>query len=231
MMRPAPVTAGSGPRPSAQLWVVSCEHQHREGYVCAGKCTFPYTGAVGTHNSELTTHNSKCGGFSLIEVLISMAILSMVVGGTLGLFTVALHRTHDARSLTRASALGRSVMERVSRPSAHLLFDASGSSPSIEKVWARKVLGGELEVTEAEGSGGSAAVRDELREMFLDADLPYGGGEEKRNELAVRIEALPIGTTFANASMLRVEVRVLWTERGVRSRELRLDTLQVRRDP
>ncbi len=160
-----------------------------------------------------------------------MAILSMVVAGTLGLFTAALHRTHDGRTLTQASALARSVMERVSRPSAHLLFDAGASSTSIERVWTRKDLSGVLEESPPDGAGELAAFPNELRGMFLDAALPYGSGDARRNELLVRIEAVPAGTTFANALMLRIEVRVRWTERGLRSRQVQLETLQVRSEP
>ena len=172
---------------------------------------------------------TSSSGFSLIETLIAMTILAMVVAGTLGLFTFALHRTFGGRNLTAATALARTAIEQIDRPAAWELLDASPDATMAEKAWTRMRVSGATEESASETSGARHSFRNGLRDAFLDAALPFGEGDAHASELRVRVESIPEGSPFAGASMLRISVRVRWTERGVRSRRVELETLQMPR--
>ena len=172
---------------------------------------------------------ATAAGFSLIETLVAMTILAMVVAGTLGLFTLALHRAFGGKSLTAATALAQSTIERIDRPGAWELLDASPDSNIAEKSWTRKSTGGEIEESSAESSGARHLFRNQLREAFLATALPFGEGDGHASELRILVESIPEGAPFATASMLRVSVRVRWSDRGVRPRRIELETLQMPR--
>lgn len=172
---------------------------------------------------------TKSRGFSLAEVLGAMAILSVVVLSTSALAIGVMHRVYGGKMMTNATGLAQNVLERVNRPEAYKSLDVPASSSSAEKLFERKVVAGVLTITSPEtaANGMNWAVRNEWRQLFLDANLPYGEGSHA-SDLTVRVEAVPNTTTFDTARMLKIQVRLRWSERGVRPREVFLETLNVR---
>ncbi|HVT44780.1 MAG TPA: prepilin-type N-terminal cleavage/methylation domain-containing protein [Thermoanaerobaculia bacterium] len=168
-------------------------------------------------------------GFSLVEVLISMAILSAILTAVLGMFTLGLHRAYGGKKMTEATVLAEHALERLNQPAAQELLAAASSDSSATKAWQRKTdADGTSIVTAAEVSGSNFAFRNELRDLFMELDLPFGRGESKRSEMVATMTAVPSGSTFANAEMLRIQVVVRWAERGQRSRQVVVETLNLR---
>jgi prepilin-type N-terminal cleavage/methylation domain-containing protein len=173
---------------------------------------------------------SAASGFSLIEVLGAMALLSVIVLATSALSVGVMHRVYGGKTMTAASSLAQSILERVNHPQAYRSLDALSTASSAEKVFERKVNSGSLTITEAETSSNGAnwAERNTWRQLFLDAHLPYGEGDAQASQLVVRVEPVPSTATFGTATMLKIQVGVRWSERGVRPREVFLETLNLR---
>ncbi len=77
------------------------------------------------------TSGSRQSGYSLIEVLIAMAILSTVLLSVLTLFFFGRANVYSGKQMTQAVAIGTSAMEDISsmtRPSFFSAFGISGTT-------------------------------------------------------------------------------------------------------
>lgn len=159
-----------------------------------------------------------------------MALLSMMVVAMLGMFTIGQRRVYGGKKMTEATVLAQRVMEQLNQPEADELLDAAGTATSATKAFTRqRAVSGTTSTTAAEtaADGARFATRNLWRQMFLDADLPYGTGSPNRTELRVTVTPLPSGNDFDNAELLRLEVDVLWAEGGQRAREAHLETINA----
>jgi len=55
----------------------------------------------------------KQAGFTLIEVLVALAVLGIVIPPVLGLFTAAAHRNYNSKRNTAALTVSRDIMDRI----------------------------------------------------------------------------------------------------------------------
>lgn len=196
-------------------------------------------------------------GFSLIEVLIAMALLSVVILSTMGVLVVGLHRVYGGRKMTEAAVLAQDVLQRTNRPAAYLFFDAPADTRSVQQIWETGQTGGvgyrrtQRIRTDGAGTvttetpinfatawetagasptnnyGASFGTRNLVGDLFTNSRLPYGETAANEAEILVRADAVPDGTTFNNARMARVQVQVRWSERGTRPRQVRMESLTL----
>jgi prepilin-type N-terminal cleavage/methylation domain-containing protein len=172
--------------------------------------------------------SSSARGFSLAEVLVAVALLSVIILALFGLVTAGVRQAYGGKKMTQATILAQSALERVNILKPQDLFSAVDTDTSITKSWTKTTA---ASVTPAAESGTSTAVvtRNALRTLLLNAELPCTPTAPAT--LSVTMSAQPTGKNFGNASMVRISLDVTWSDWGNRPRSIRLQTLNLRTVP
>lgn len=155
-----------------------------------------------THNARRTTQHA---GFTLIELVIGMAVLITALLGLLGVF-IGIHALNEsARNQTIATHLADRVMEEIrnSNVPSEVRPNAQAADDSAWVAWAAAHL---LPLSDAN-----------LTSSSVDVDPPFEGNESEP----------PWSTT---ADPLRIQVRVNWVERGGRNRVTYVESLITQRN-
>ena len=171
-------------------------------------------------------------GFSMAEVLVAVALLSVIILALFGLVTAGVQRAYSGRKMTEATVLAQAVLERANIEGPQDLLNGA----AIDSIAGDSGARGEWRmtngvVTPAAESGSTLPVteRNAWRSLLANSGLPSRAGAPAI--LTVTMTAMPdTGTprTFANAAAVRVQVDVVWTEFEGRTRQIRLQTLNVR---
>lgn len=166
-------------------------------------------------------------GFSLAEVLVAVALLSVILLGMFGLVTAGVRRAYGGKKMTEAANLAQAVMDRVNVMAPQTLLSAASTATSAQVTWTRTGAGN-ANVTPAAEAGANAAEteRNVWRTMFVNASLPYSAALP--TTMQVTLTPVPGGRNFGNSAAIRVAVDVTWAEYGTRRRQVRLQTLNVR---
>jgi len=167
------------------------------------------------------------GGLTLAEVLVACALLAVILLALMGLISSSVHRAYSGKKMTAATILAQAAMERANVYAAHKLLGAADTASSASQTWTRK--GATTTPAAVTGTTAEAIERTAWRDLLMAADLP--NDTKFPATLQVSMTAVPSGTTFANASMVRVVVDVNWTEWGTRKRQVRLQALNLRTTP
>lgn len=187
-----------------------------------------------TKHPDLATRNRPRAerGFSMAEVLIAIALLSVILLAVFGLITAGVNRAYGGKKMTEASVLAESVMERANIVEAQsLLADVDASATEKTWVWSKTRSNSlEASVTPAAEANPGPTVpiteRNKWRDLFRNTNLPASTANNAT--LRVTMTALPAGRTFTNAMIVRIRVDVSWKEFGTRQRQVRLQTFNVR---
>jgi prepilin-type N-terminal cleavage/methylation domain-containing protein len=166
-------------------------------------------------------------GFSLAEVLIALALLSVILIAVMNLVTLGVRRVYSGRKMTAATNLAQAVMEKVNTsmtattpppPSPAAQIGAPTGNSTYTKQWVPS------DVDETTGAG--FQFRNELRQMFVNAQLPGQSAGPDRARLVVTLDTVPAAATFGTIPppIIRITVDVDWSEFG-RPRTVRLQTL------
>lgn len=149
----------------------------------------------------LKAKGRKQAGFTLIEVLVALAVLGIVIPPVLGLFTAASHRSHNSKRNTIAMTVARDIMDRIKagdinsangereiknyreRYGVEICISGTGTSNSgtlkMVKVYVTPQLGMN---PKAEGimlaSYAANASIEEMATAVLCQTIPGGGGED-----------------------------------------------------
>lgn len=177
-------------------------------------------------------------GYNLVEVLIAMALLSVVLLSIVTLFVMGRRNVYSGRQQTQATSVGRDVLEDLSNMSLNDLRTSFGiaSTSTLGNVDVDPVRA----LPEDEYSN---AILRTTKDVSLTTD-PRGLLESWRdsivenNKMADGYVALvfmpekPFPTTAAltpgNATVMKVRVLVRWVEGG-RRRQAIFDTAKVQR--
>lgn len=184
------------------------------------------------------THNRsripRARGFSLAEVLVATALLSVILLALFGLVSAGVRRAYGGKKMTEATVLAQAVMERANVEQPQALLSAASTDSTATRTWS---LTG-VAVTPAAETGttppSAPDERNAWRTLLLNSRLPSVPGSPAT--LTVTMTALPTtvvaprtaAATFADAATVRVIVDVAWTEWGTRQRQVRLQTFNVR---
>lgn len=166
-------------------------------------------------------------GLTLAEVLVACALLAVILLALMGLISSSVHRAYSGKKMTAATILAQAAMERANVYAAHKLLGAADTASTASQTWTRK--GATTTPAAVTGTTAEAIERTAWRDLLMAADLP--NDTKFPATLQVSMTAVPSGTTFANASMVRVVVDVNWTEWGTRKRQVRLQALNLRTTP
>lgn len=171
--------------------------------------------------------NPASRGFSLSEVLVAVALLSVILLAMFGLVTSGVRRAYGGKKMTEATILAQSVMERANIVAPQDLLSAAGTDTTATRVWTKPgpAVGS---VTPAAEAGGTVPMdeRNAWRALLDNSGLPTAA--TKPATLTVTLTALPAGRTFATAAAVRIVVNVGWAEYGTRDRVVQVQTLNIR---
>jgi Tfp pilus assembly protein PilV len=166
-------------------------------------------------------------GLTLAEVLVAVALLAVILLALMGLISSGVHRAYSGKKMTAATMLAQAAMERANVYAAHKLLGAADTASSASQTWTRK--GTSTTPGAVSGTTNEAIERTAWYNLLAGADIPTD--TKFPATLQVSMTAVPSGTTFATASMVRVVVDVNWTEWGTRKRQVRLQSLNLRTTP
>lgn len=185
-----------------------------------------------THNRS---QSPESHGFSLAEVLVATALLSVILLALFGLVSSGVRRAYGGKKMTEATVLAQAVMERANIEEPQGLLTTNYALTTTSKEW---LLAGGAVTPVADPTSPTADERNAWRLLLQNSDLPNSAAQPA--SLRVTMDALPTtvvaprtaAATFSDAAAVRVTVDVAWTEWGTRQRQVRLQTLNVRKvDP
>lgn len=192
-----------------------------------------------TKRPDLATspRKSRERGFSMAEVLVATALLSVILLAVFGLITAGVGRAFGGKKMTEGSALAQAVMERANIVAPQDLLAGVAAIGGTETASSRtmtwqKVSNTSVDtaVTPAAEANPSSTLpiteRNAWRALLRDTNLP--STNNNRSSLIVTMTALPAGKDFTNATIVRIQIDVSWKEFGTRARKVRLQTFNVR---
>jgi len=175
-------------------------------------------------------------GFSLAEVLIAVALMAVIILAVFGLVTAGVRRAYGGKKMTQAAAVAQSALDRVNQQKPQDLFGAVDADTSAVRTWTKTQPGNaDAGVSPAAEGGGSPttvqATRNAIRTLLVNSDLPGSAGRPAT--LTVTMTPVKNGATptFANCTVVRIDVDLTWWEFGTRSRQVHLSTMQLKTVP
>lgn len=167
-------------------------------------CSVSYGSGLLVRSTHDAARMTKGMGFTLIELVIGIAILITALLGLLGVF-VGVHALNEsARNQTVATHLADRIMEEIRNSDFQTEIQPNAQAPT-DANWVAWAAAHNLALTDAN-----------LTSVSVDFDPPFEGGEP---------ENWP-----ATNDPLRIQVRVNWVERGNRNRVTYLETLVTKRN-
>jgi type IV pilus assembly protein PilV len=83
---------------------------------------------------RISKNNPQCRGFSLIEILVSLLIVSICILGGVGMYVKAIAYARDAEMRQNAIAMAESLLEILRADSSNILTPATTTTPAIPKT-------------------------------------------------------------------------------------------------
>lgn len=189
---------------------------------------------------EASPRHRRDSGFSMIEVLVAVALLAVILLALFSLVSMGVQRAYSGKKMTQASMIAQAAMERANVYEAHTLLGAASTATSISQTWTRtSTATTPAAVTLSTPPTTEQIERNNWRSLLESADLQ--AYDDRPATLTVTMTAVPVadaiaippvvGRTFANAAMVRIQVDLVWFEWGTRRRQVRLQSLNLRRIP
>ena len=144
-------------------------------------------------------------GFTLIELVIGVAVLITALLGLLGVFIGISALNESAKNQTIATHMADRIMEEI-RNSDFATEIVANAQAADDSSWISWALTHNLDLTESN-----------LNSVSVDFDPPFEGDETE--------------TWSDSSDPLRVQVRVGWVERNGRARSTYLESLITDRSP
>jgi prepilin-type N-terminal cleavage/methylation domain-containing protein len=168
-------------------------------------------------------------GFSLAEVLVAVAIMSVIILALFGLVTAGVQRAYSGKKMTEAATIAESAMQRANIIKPQALLDGVDADTTKSYSWDKTALGNATaSITPAVETGTTVGIiaRNAWRTLLLNCELPATSVHPAK--LTITMTPQPAGKNFGNASMVRIVVELEWWEWGTRVRRVRLQTLNMR---
>lgn len=170
----------------------------------------------------------KRAGFSLAEVLVAVALLSVILLALFGLVSAGVRQAYSGKKMTQGTIIAQSAMERMNVQKPQDLLGGIDTDTSQTRTWTKvSPSTADSYTTPAAETGTSAPVvaRNAVRALLRDSDLSASTANPAT--LTVTMTAQPAGKNFGNASMIRIVVDLQWSDFG-RPRKIRLQMLNMR---
>lgn len=173
-------------------------------------------------------------GFSLAEVLVATALLSIILLAMFGLVTQGVRRAYGGKKMTEATILAQAVIERANIVSPQTLMGAAGTETTPLTITWDKIANNKLDTSVTPAANGASTVaaieQNKWRALLRDSDLPTdgAGNPAKLTVTMTPMPQTPTARSFNAAATVRVVVDVEWVEFGNRRRTVRLQTFNVR---
>lgn len=180
-----------------------------------------------TPHPTMSPRRRHDAGFSMIEVLVAVALLAVILLALMGLISAGIHRAYSGKKMTEATILAQAAMERANVYAAHTLLGAASTATSVTQTWTRNGSG--TTPGEVTGTSAEAVERTAWSNLLANADLPATNSNPAK--LTVTMTAMPTGKDFSNATMVQIVVDCTWVEWGTRQRQVRLQALNLRTTP
>ena len=152
------------------------------------------------------TEPSREGGFSLIEVTLALGLLATVLISIASMFIIGGKQVHQGKSVTSATALGQTIMERIDQLPYVETYAYFGGTDTTTVISVNTTTTG----------NNANQWQSEIQSRLG----PNASGT---------IDITPVGSAsplnMGSASALRVRVTVNWTELG-RARNVQLQTIR-----
>ena len=152
-------------------------------------------------------HNSAAG-FSLVEVIVAMGLLSGILISVAGLMVVGNRQVKSGRHSTEALAVARVILEEMNGWGFHQTYSLLGDDGSNQTLLVDTKVSVES-VTQAWQQALDAMLQNTRAEIQLESIVDDGGA--------------PI---LSAASAIRIQVTIYWTE-GPRDRTLQLTAVRM----
>ncbi len=182
---------------------------------------------VALMKEALHSRRRRQSGFSLIEVLVAVALLSVILLALFSLVSMGVQRAYSGKKMTEATILAQAAMERANVYEAHKLLGAANTATTASQTWTRTASS--TTPAAVTGTTTEAIERDAWRRLLADANLQ--AYDDRPATLTVAMTAVPDTRTFATATMVRIQVDLTYFEWGTRRRQVRLQTLNIRETP
>lgn len=177
------------------------------------------------------THN-RSRGYSLVEVLIAMALLGVVVMSIMGMFTFARRNVYSGKQMTQAVSVAQGVLEDLQQMKKSHVLDAfevpagAGASVAFNGTTYTNSI---LRTTASISSTTNDATYDFLNKWN---NLIVNNNKFKNGRVTLILtpeaDATNSPAQFATATVLRMRVFVTWSE-ATRNRQIVLDSVKVER--
>ncbi|HEV2718576.1 MAG TPA: prepilin-type N-terminal cleavage/methylation domain-containing protein [Thermoanaerobaculia bacterium] len=180
----------------------------------------------------MRTKRSSSAGFSLAEVLVAVALLSVILLALFGLVTAGVRQAYSGKKMTQASMVAQSAIERMNIQQCQDLLGAASTDTSVNRTWTKTDPGSaDAKTTPAAETGTTAPIlaRNAVRDLLRTSDL--AATPSAPATLTVTMNAMPstpTPTNFGNCSMVNVVVDLNWFDYGLRKRTIRLQSLNLR---
>jgi prepilin-type N-terminal cleavage/methylation domain-containing protein len=183
----------------------------------------------------------RSAGFSMIEVLVAVALLAVILLALFSLVSLGVQRAYSGKKMTQATIIAQAAMERANAYEAHALLGADSTMETVSQEWIRTGTA-DADTTPADVTASTtnvedvneAAERNAWRKLLKEADLPAEPAHPATLKVSMTAvpDVAPAGPrTFDNATMERIQVELTWYEWGTRKRQVRLQSLNLPDEP
>lgn len=173
------------------------------------------------------TRRRSTAGFSMIEVLVAVALLGIILLALMGLISAGIHRAYSGKKMTEATILAQAAMERANVYQAYTLLGATEDNTAVTQIWTRNGSG--TTPGAVSGTSAEAVERTAWSNLLANADLPATNANPAT--LQVTMTAVPEGVAFKDGTMVRIVVDCNWVEWGTRKRQVRLQAMNLKVTP
>ncbi len=177
----------------------------------------------------MRTKRSSSAGFSLAEVLVAVALLSVILLALFGLVTAGVRQAYSGKKMTQGAMVAQSAIERMNVQQCQDLLGAASTDTTVTKTWTKTDPGSaDNKTTPAAETGTTAPIlaRNAVRDLLRTSDL--AGSPTAPATLTVTMTAKPSGTDFSTCSMVQIIVDLQWSDYGLRQRTIRLQSLNLK---
>jgi Tfp pilus assembly protein PilV len=166
------------------------------------------------------TPRADSAGYSLIECLLAMALLTAVLLSISGLFILGSNNVKSGRELTKATTIANSCMEQTMSWPYDEAFGFSGAtSTGLTTTWDTNSANPTYTASTTDAAAWGAIAdqwRTDVRSQLMNGKITYK--VDGMGRLPTSTD--PGRVAYKDAQFLRVTITVSWQERNKRTRSV-----------